>query len=121
MNGFKKILFGVKMPDKDDPKYSERYEKEVSAGRNFARKTRLDVAIARLQRLAEAHPKTFIRLLVLFVTIGTITTLGRMAYLVKNMPRQGKAVELPVAADTLSRDTTVKTTTSLTQTKEEQR
>lgn len=27
--GFKRLLFGEKMPDKDDPKYKERYEKEV--------------------------------------------------------------------------------------------
>ena len=28
--GFKKILFGEKVPDKDDPKYKERYERDVT-------------------------------------------------------------------------------------------
>ena len=27
MKGFKRILLGEKMPDKDDPKYKERYER----------------------------------------------------------------------------------------------
>ena len=31
--GWKKMIFGEKMPDKNDPKYKERYEKEVAAGR----------------------------------------------------------------------------------------
>lgn len=26
---WKKMVFGEKMPDKDDPKYKERYKKEV--------------------------------------------------------------------------------------------
>ena len=33
MKGFKKMLFGEKMPDKQDPKYKERYERDVAAGR----------------------------------------------------------------------------------------
>ena len=30
---WKKMIFGEKMPDKDDPKYKERYEREVAAYR----------------------------------------------------------------------------------------
>lgn len=37
MKGFKKMLFGEKMPDKQDPKYKERYERDVAAGRKFAK------------------------------------------------------------------------------------
>ncbi len=29
--GWKKLIMGEKMPDKNDPRYKERYEKEVSA------------------------------------------------------------------------------------------
>ena len=39
---WKKMIFGEKMPDKDDPKYKERYEREVAAGRKAARLLRLD-------------------------------------------------------------------------------
>ena len=38
------MLFGEKMPDKNDPKYKDRYEREVSAGRKFAQATRIDNA-----------------------------------------------------------------------------
>lgn len=34
--GWKKMIFGEKMPDKHDPKYKDRYEREVAAGRRFA-------------------------------------------------------------------------------------
>ena len=34
------MLFGEKMPDKNDPNYKDRYEREVSAGRKFAQATR---------------------------------------------------------------------------------
>ena len=34
--GFRRIIFGEPMPDKNDPKYRERYEREVAAGRKFA-------------------------------------------------------------------------------------
>lgn len=27
IKGFKRMLFGEKMPDKDDPQYKERYER----------------------------------------------------------------------------------------------
>lgn len=41
--GWKKMLVGEKMPDKDDPKYRQRYEKEVKAGRKFAKTMKLDL------------------------------------------------------------------------------
>ena len=41
---WKKMIFGEKMPDKDDPKYKERYEREVAAGRKAARLLRLEGA-----------------------------------------------------------------------------
>ncbi|MBP5338763.1 MAG: hypothetical protein J6Z14_05585 [Prevotella sp.] len=34
--GFRRIILGEPMPDKNDPKYRERYEREVAAGRKFA-------------------------------------------------------------------------------------
>lgn len=40
--GWKKMLIGEKMPDKDDPQYKQRYEDEVNAGRKFAQMTKID-------------------------------------------------------------------------------
>ena len=50
IKGFRRMLFGEKMPDKNDPQYKERYERDVEAGRRFARATRIDKAAARVQR-----------------------------------------------------------------------
>lgn len=58
--GWKKLIMGEKMPDKNDPKYKERYEKEVSAGRKVARFLRIDKAAAATQRFADRWPKLFL-------------------------------------------------------------
>ena len=69
MANFKKMLFGEKMPDKDDPQYRERYEKEVSAGMKFARATRLDKVAARVQNFANLHTKAFLIIVFGFVIL----------------------------------------------------
>ena len=46
--GFRRMLFGEKMPDKNDPQYKERYERDVNAGRKFAQATRLDKLAAKI-------------------------------------------------------------------------
>ena len=51
---WKKMIFGEKMPDKDDPKYKERYEREVAAGRKAARLLRLDKAASGFSPLCSA-------------------------------------------------------------------
>ena len=43
--GWKKLISGEKMPDKDDPKYEKRYKKEVEAGRKAARFLRIDKSL----------------------------------------------------------------------------
>jgi hypothetical protein len=47
--GWKKMILGEQMPDKDDPKYRQRYEKEVNAGRKFAIVTGIDKLAATVQ------------------------------------------------------------------------
>ena len=54
------MVFGEKMPDKDDPKYKERYKKEVAAGRKAARLLKLDKAAGGVQRFACKHPRWFL-------------------------------------------------------------
>ena len=41
IKGFRRMLVGEKMPDKNDPQYKDRYERDVNAGRKFAKATRL--------------------------------------------------------------------------------
>jgi hypothetical protein len=60
MGSWKKMLVGEKMPDKNDPQYKERYEKEVASGRKFARWAKLDKLVAKIQGFACRKPMTFI-------------------------------------------------------------
>ena len=67
IKGFKRMLFGEKMPDKDDPQYKERYEREVQAGHKFAKATRIDQAAAKGQGFANAHRTLFLVIVFTFV------------------------------------------------------
>ena len=91
--GFKKILFGEKVPDKDDPKYKERYEKDVAAGKSFAHALHLDRAAACVQRFASRHTKLFLALVFSFVLFSVGLSLYRMKQAVTYRPRPSSAVE----------------------------
>lgn len=68
--GFKQMLIGEKMPDKDDPKYKERYERDVRAGRKFARMCRIDKAAAHVQKFADLHKTMFLVIVFGFVGVS---------------------------------------------------
>ena len=70
--GWKKLILGEKMPDKNDPKYAERYEKEVSAGRKWAKFLKIDKAAGYAQCFACKYPKVFLTL-VFGIVIGCLT------------------------------------------------
>ncbi len=55
VKGIRRMLVGEDMPDKNDPKYKKRYEKEVAAGRKFAKTARIDRAAAKVQGFANAQ------------------------------------------------------------------
>lgn len=67
IKGFRRMLFGEKMPDKDDPQYKDRYEREVATGRKFAQVTRIDKAAAKVQGFADAHRTLFLVIVFSFV------------------------------------------------------
>ena len=67
MGKWKNIILGEKMPDKDDPKYREKYEKDVEAGRKFARVTRIDRLAGHVQRFAEKHRGVFLGIVMAIV------------------------------------------------------
>ena len=70
IKGFRRMLFGEKMPDKNDPKYKERYERDVDAGRRFAKATRIDKAVAKVQGFANAHRTLFLVIVFGFAICG---------------------------------------------------
>jgi hypothetical protein len=91
--GLKKIIFGEKMPDKDDPKYKEKYEKDVEAGKSFAQALRLDKGAACIQRFATNHSKLFLALVFAFVLFSVGLNLYRMSTAVRHQPTHSSAVE----------------------------
>ena len=58
VKGFRRMLLGEKMPDKNDPQYRERYERDVDAGRKFAKAVGIDKAAAKVQLFANNHKKS---------------------------------------------------------------
>ena len=80
--GWKKLIMGEKMPDKNDPRYKERYEKEVSAGRKVARFLKIDKAAAATQRFADRWPKLFLCIvfgIVIFCFVLNVYRLSQVA------------------------------------------
>lgn len=80
--GWKKLIMGEKMPDKNDPWYKERYEKEVSAGRKVARFLKIDKAAAATQRFADRWPKLFLGIvfgIVIFCFVLNVYRLSQVA------------------------------------------
>jgi hypothetical protein len=68
----KKILFGEKTPDKDDPEYQKLREESEAAGLKISKFLRLDKAAAAVQRFAERHTTLFFGfLLALSIIIGS--------------------------------------------------
>ena len=80
--GWKKLIMGEKMPDKNDPRYKERYEKEVSAGRKVARFLKINKAAAATQRFADRWPKLFLGIvfgIVIFCFVLNVYRLSQVA------------------------------------------
>ena len=91
---WKKMIMGEKMPDKDDPKYRDRYEKEVDAGRKFARATKIDKAAAKVQSFANAHKKAFLAIVFGFITICFALNIYRMCRVYNGQHKPKTATEL---------------------------
>ena len=78
IKGFRRMLLGEKMPDRNDPKYKERYEREVNAGRRFAKATRIDKAAAKVQGFANVHRTLFLVIVFAFVAAGLAWNIYRL-------------------------------------------
>ena len=78
VKGFRRIFIGEPMPDKNDPKYRERYEREVAAGKHFADATGISWLGARYVALATAHRRTFMYVMVGLVFLFCVGNLYRL-------------------------------------------
>lgn len=96
--GWKKMFFGEEMPDKDDPKYKERREKEVEAGKKVARILRVDKMAAGIQKWALKYPRLFLCTVFGIVTMCLGYNITCMVKTYKQQPAKETAVERQDAA-----------------------
>ena len=90
----KKMFVGEKMPDKNDPKYRERYEREVNYGRRFADKTGISWMARTLQQIADSHRCGFLVVVFGIVLLCFFFNFYRMVSSYKaGAGRKGVAVE----------------------------
>ena len=108
MGKLSRMILGEKMPDRDDPRYRAKYEKDVEAGRRFARATGVDRLAGRVQLFAERHSALFLGI-VLAIVFGCLAlNISHFSRAVRArrdyMERGGPAVEqmAPDTADTMS-------------------
>lgn len=91
----RKFLLGEPVPDKNDPKYKERYERDKAAGEAFARFTGLTALSGWICRHANAHKVSFLVIvfgLVVFLFILNAFRMIRGFH--SGKPSHGVAVEL---------------------------
>ena len=55
------------MPDKNDPRYKEQYEREVEDGRKFANKTKLTLLVMKIQSWTNVHRVGFLKIVFGFI------------------------------------------------------
>ena len=91
--GWKKMLVGEKMPDKDDPKYRQRYEKEVKAGRKFAKTMKRDLLAGKVQLFAHDHKRLFLSLVFGFIILSFGLNIYRMAVVYSHQQSRQSATE----------------------------
>lgn len=94
IKGFRRMLFGEKMPDKNDPQYKERYERDVDAGRKFAKAARIDKAAAKVQGFANTHRTLFLAIIFGLVIGGLAWNVYRLTVVCRYQPSRRTATEM---------------------------
>ena len=93
MGNWKKFIMGEKMPDKDDPQYKDKYEKDVDADRRFAKFSKLDKVAARVQHFANNHTEAFLTIVFGFIFISFAMNIYRMGCVWSKNENAKSAVE----------------------------
>ena len=82
---------GEKMPDKDDPLYKDKYEKDVDAGRRFAKWSKLDKVAAKSAGLCQQAPKTFLIIVFGFIILSFSMNIYQMGRVWKQAEQQNRS------------------------------
>ena len=94
IKGFRRMLFGEKMPDKNDPQYKERYERDVTAGRKFAKATRIDKVAGKVQGFANVHRTLFLVIVFGFVIGAFAWNVYRLTVVYRHNPAGRTATQM---------------------------
>ena len=89
----KRILFGEKTPDRDDPEYQKLREESEAAGRKFAELLHLGAVVAAVQRFADRHSKIFLCIIFAFVLFCLTVHLYRLNHALNHRPTRSSAVD----------------------------
>lgn len=89
----KKFFLGEPMPDKNDPKYRERYEREVEAGRRFASATGISRTAGKLQQWGQSHKKAFLAIVFGIVVSCFVVNVYHLCTGLKKGGKKAVAVE----------------------------
>lgn len=89
----KKLIFGEKVPDKNDSAYKEKHEKTLEAGKNFAKAVKLDKVAETVQRFATGNPKLFLAMVFSFVLFSIALNLYRMSTAVSYRHQPSSAIQ----------------------------
>lgn len=90
------MIKGEEMPDKNDPKYRERYEREVEAGRKFAEKSGINWLVVKVTTWAMKHKVAFLAIVFgVVLSCLAMNIIGMIRHMkAENNRRQTTAVEL---------------------------
>ena len=89
------LIKGEPMPDKNDPKYKERYEREVQAGRDFADKSGLTWLSKRISGWAYNNKKLFLVIVFGLVFLCLILNIVHVyQYMHRGQQGTGSAVQM---------------------------
>lgn len=91
--GFKKLIVGESMPDKNDPKYKERYEKDIEAGKKFAKAIKLDKGASAIQNFANSNRNLFLIIVFIFVLVSVGLNIYRMSKAYSTFHGKSVAIE----------------------------
>ncbi len=95
IKGFRRMLFGEKMPDKNDPKYKERYEREVEPGDGSPKRHALTWQQPRCRSLPTCTGNLFLVIVFAFLYRRLLVwNIYRITVVYRNQPVQRTATEM---------------------------
>ncbi len=88
------MFTGEPMPDKNDPRYKERYEREVEAGRKFAERSGFTWLMMKIQMWANNHRIAFLAISFgLVISLFVLNIIGLVQNYSYSKNQKGSSIE----------------------------